>query len=503
MTTYSHNPDIQCTFTTRDGETFATKALFRYQSERHLETPTAKAHITLRGLRWSDLTNRRVADAEILNTLHSNDLCTVTMRDGKGDEHLDIIGLVKHTRPTIMEINGRPEHRVELEIEGLGRELEQYQIFWHPHIAGRSNLGGVGWLARSKGRLPKGRPDQVLQRLYETFLNDQYIFRLPDGRAISEALHLRFSAFRDSLAKTALKALGMESSLWETMRRYSDAPWGELFVDIPHESLGAQRPGTSAPEQVVDRFLRSGPAVYFRPTPFDFAAWDKLYGEHGWGFEYKDSERMDDGETLDRDESRIYNFFWTPMKSTYVGFDQLSLAYDQSSGLLPMYDEESIRQHGLRRLEQATEYVEPVTVADAKQGKMTPAQRHETATGQDYLSGLLIKRTLQLYQWFGYDEFYDGMLTTRGRIGPDASHGARIGSVVARSRDGWQFYCTGLMQLWQMHGPHTTRWTLTRGRDPHHYKQWWQGKLRGHEGKIQQSQQFARSLLKAVGIDTP
>jgi len=488
MTTHSHNPDIRCRFTTRDGETFSTKALFRYQSERRMETPTAKAHIILRGDRWMDLTNRRVADAKILDTLHSNDLCTVTLRDGKGDEHIDITGLLKHTRPTVMEISGKPEPRVELEIEGLGRELEGYEIFWHPHIAGRNNLGGVGWLARAKGRFPKGRPDQVLRTIYDTFLNDQYIFRLPDGRTIGEALHLRFSEFPDSLAKTALKAMGMESSLWETLRRYSDAPWGELFVDIPHESLGSQRPGTSAPEKVVDAFLRSGPAVYFRPTPFDIPAWDKLYSEHGWGFSFTDSERMDDGEVLDRDESRVYNFFWAPMRSVYAGFDQLSLAYNQSGGLLPIYDEESIRRHGLRRLEQATEYVEMVTPDDAKQGVLTPAQQHEAKTSQPKLMDMLVKRTMQLYQWYGYDEFYDGMVTTRGRIGPDSQHGARIGSVLARSRDGWQFYCTGLMQLWQMHGPHTTRWTATRGRDPRHYKQWWQSKMASHKKRVEQSQ---------------
>jgi len=493
MTTHSHNPDIRCEFETRDGETFSTKALFRYQSERHLESPTAKAHITLRGDRWMDLTNRRVGDAEIVETLRSNDLCTVTMRDGKGDEHIDITGLLKHARPTVMEIDGRPEHRVELEIEGLGRELEGYEIFWHPHIAGRNNLGGVGWLVRSKGRFPKGRPDQVIKTIFDTFLNDQYIFRLPDGRTIGEALQLRFSEFPDSLAKTALKAMGMEASLWETLKRYSDAPWGELFVAIPHEDMQRSVPKAQATTASVDRVFdaferKRGPAVYFRPTPFDIPAWDKLAASHGWGFSYADADRMDDGEVLDRDESRVYNFFWAPMRSTYSGFDQLSVAYNQSGGRLPTYDEEGIRRHGLRRLEQATEYVEMVTPDDAKPGVLTPAQQHEAKTSQPKLMDMLVKRTLQLYQWYGYDEFFDGTITTRGRIGPDSQHGAQIGSILTRERGGMEFYVTGIMQLWQMHGPHTTRWTVTRGRNPRQYKEWWQGKLASHKKRVEQSQ---------------
>jgi len=357
-----------------------------------------------------------------------------------------------------------------------------------PH-ARQNNLGGVGWLARAKGRLPSGRPNEVVQNIYETFLNDNYIFTLADGRKINQAIQTKFADFPDSLAKTALKAMGMESALWQTLLRYTDAPWGELFLDMMHE-YGNERhlPGidpallTPSGAGFAERFLKIG--LYFRPTPFDFEAWDRLASEDSWGFGYEDSDRMGEGEQLDQNESRLYNFFWAPMKSVFTGFDQLSLAFNQSGGLLPIYDEESIKAHGLRRLECGTEYVEFVKNADQQQGTIAPDQAFRSMTKATTLNELLIKRTMQLWRWFGFaDRFYEGTISTRGRIGPSGKHGARIGSVVTRCRDGFQFYVTGISQQWQFPGPHMTTWQVVRGHNPREYRKWWNDKLTAHMAK--------------------
>lgn len=507
MQVHHHNPQIEVKFHTRDQRVFTTKALLSYQSQRFLAHPTAKATLALQGHHFLDVADKSIKNAPVERVLQGNDLCTVSMLDAKGKRHVDIIGLVKVVTPTTREVQGRPQNATQIQIQGLGQELLQYQIFWHPHIAGRNNLGGVGYLARSKGRLPKGRPNEVIQSLYETFLNDEYVFTLADGRKIHEAIVPLFSVFPDSLAKTALKALGLESAMWSTLKRYSDAPWGELFVDIRHE---AAITGLSENAQLVSPGLAFASrdnrrvGLYFRPTPFDFDAWDQLNQEDGWGFDYQESDRTGDGEQLSTDENKLYNFFWAPMKSVFSGFDQLSLAFNQTGGLLPIYDKESIQRHGLRRLEQPTEYVEFTGDSDQKQGVMSPAELQRSLTKATTLSGLLAKRTIQLWKWFGYaDKFLEGAIQTRGRIGPDRQHGARMGAVLTRKRDGAQFYVAGIGQQWNFPGPHMTTWTVERGHLPKEYRGWWKQKLDAflseYKGRVEFLGNFDKTIQATTG----
>jgi len=470
LTTFTHHPQLSIEFRTKAGEIFITTQAYHYVSTRTLDNPVATAEIFLKGRTFEGTNNPRVDGQLIRNVIRSNDLAKIRISDGAGNSNIDVSGLAKVVGEHEMEIGGKPDHRVSLSVQGKGQELINYQIFWHPHIASRNNLGGIGFLVRSKGKPISGRPDEVLRGLIGAFFNDKYVFQFADGKVIGDAFSLNFEAPLESMGTTALSALGMEGPLWETLKRYSDAPWHELFVDIQHEKTGLQELDFAG-QSLASYEDKVG--LYFRPTPWDFDTWDALRGQYGWGFTFDDEERIDDGTELSRDESRINNFFWVPAKAPYSGFDQLSMAFNQSNGKLPIYDEHSIANHGLRRMEQATEYVQYVTLADETHGSLTAEQRQRGATKQIAIQDLLALRTLQLYRWFGYEEFYDGTITTRGRIGASPEHGARVGSILTRKRDNWQFYVTGIMQIWEYPGTHSTRWTVARGRDQVHYRRWW------------------------------
>lgn len=463
---YNHRPNIQAEFFTRDGMRFTvTRGVRRYQSMRSVDSPESSASFALMGHVFTGTSDPAVEGREIAKILHSNDVCKLSMADEDGRRWPDVIGTVKQLRTTTIEMNGSPENRTEISVEGLGSELVNYQIFWHPHIAGQTNLGGVGWLVRTQGKVFKGRPDQILRQLYDAFFNDEYIFTLSDGRRLHQAIRPRFTEITDSLATTGLSALGNEGALWSTLKRYADQPWNELFVDLAHEDVRA----------AVDYTLPDEVMLYFRPTPWSFAAWDRLSASHGWGFTFKGRERLDDGEELVRDPGKYpYNFFWVPASAVFSGFDQLSNTFDQSGGRLPIYDADSIRRHGLRRLEQPTEYVQYLTNADANQQVI--ASPPAAKTKQTRLYDLLVQRTLQLYQWHGYEDMFEGSITTRGRIGADRNNGIRIGSALTRESDGWQFYVRSVQQLWQFPGPHTTRIGVIRGHDPTAYRAWWQSR---------------------------
>lgn len=477
MTTYTHNPAIELEFYTSQGQHFFVRDLLAYQSNRTLDNPTARASFMLKGIKFGPGADKEVRGKEVSNVLGLYDLCKVWMRDGKGKRWLEMIGLVSDDALSISESSGSPDYSQRISLVGLGEALERYQIFWHPHIAGRNNLGGIGFLVRSGGSPPKGRPDEVLSQLYDAFLNDQYVFTLADGRKLTQVLRRRFSTITDSLSVTGLAALGAEGALWATLKRYADCPWNELFVDVEHETNNpitqAVYGGIETGATGLTGSYGDGVGVYLRSTPFDQDRWRELAkAGSGWGFTYSDSDRMGGGEQLHRNTDSIYNFFWVPGKAVLSAFDQLSSAYDQSGGKLPIYDEYSIRHYGLRRFEQQTEYVEFLKTLEAKQGNLSATDKTLMRTRATRMSELLVLRTEQAQRWFGYNNFWTGTFTTRGRLGTDPEHGARVGGVITRKRDGKQFYITGISQNWQFPGPHTTTLTVTRGHDLQEYARW-------------------------------
>ena len=471
MPTYSHSPQIEIEIHTRNGQRFTITDCYQYQSNRTLDNPTSRFSCLLRGETFAGVSLISLKGKNIATTLNLYDLGKVWMRDGSGKRWVDCIGFMQRVTPTVAESDGRPEKATQIEFVGLGEALIKYQIFWHNHIAGQNNLGGIGYLARAKGELPKGRPNEVLLGLYNAFFNDDYIFTLADGRKISDVIVQSFEQIPDSLAVIALSALGMEGPIWEALKRYSDAPWCELFLDLGHEKNNPSS-GIDSPAYTWFQYGNQS-MLYLRPTPFGFSDWRELAakGSH-WGFGYDDSERMGSGEQLGIDADDVYNFFWCPEKSIFSSFDQISTLSRQTGGKLPIYDADSIRRYGLRRLEQGTEYVQAMDTDDAATGSITATDRMRMTTNAASKAEIMIRRTKKLQQWFGYDSFFKGTITTRGRIGADYINGARIGGIIERKRDGMQFYITGISQNWTFPGPHTTSLTVSRGHYPAKYLEW-------------------------------
>jgi hypothetical protein len=470
MTVYTQNPEIECEFYTPDGLHFTIKdAIVSYSSQKSLADPVSKAVIQLRGTSFVEDTRNKLKGDDYIDILGRYDLCKIKMNDGKGKKWIDIIGLVKAVSPSLFESDGVPEEGTSIEVVGLGEALQKYQIFWHSHLPGRGNIAGVGGLSKFKGKLPKGRPDEVLSQIFEAFINDEYVFTLADGRKIQQAVSRQFETITDGLEVTGLSALGMEGSLWDTLKRYSDSPWNEFFVDVQYEKEGRK---TLSVSDTVDRY-EDTVGLYLRSTPYNFNDWRDLAQDgSNWGFSYDDSERMGDGEKFTRDTDRIYNFFWVPAKSVYTGFDQLSTIYERSGGKLPIYDVDSMRQYGVRRLEQSTEYVEYNKDSDLVSGVIEPSDKLRMQTTAKSITDLLLRRSKKLHQWFGYDKFFDGSITTRGRIGTDSRYGGRIGGVLKRKRDNYQFYIVGIAQNWSFPGSHMTTFSVTRGHYPNAYLAW-------------------------------
>lgn len=462
MTTiHNHNPQIQAKFETRTGLVFTVDRIAAYQSLRLLADPIAKATLVLYG-DGMDLGLKQ----PLAQTLSDYDLCTVTMVDGEGKRHRDIVGLVKSVQTGKVEQGGRPNTVTTIVLSGLGEALQFYQIYWLTvRDPSRLNVGGLGYKIRSKGTVPKGRPDDVISHIYQTFISDTYQMQFANSRFLREMIDLRFEEIPDSLNTVGIRAMMDMASLWSVMSRAVDAPWNEFFLALPPG-------GMTTPEEEVGHYNKNRVGLYLRPTPFDLDRWDALKLAPGWHFVYEDSERMGAGEQLAHDSGKIYNLFWTTATGLMPQATQQASAYDHSNKQLPIVDEESVKRLGLRRMECQTQYVFFSTEQSDKQGALTPQQQQGAKTRQQDLYAMLVKKTKALQRWFGYDKFSEGQIQMRGRIGGSRTHGGNIGSVLTRQRDGWEGYITGVAQQWQFPGPHMTTFQCSRFRDPRDYAAW-------------------------------
>jgi len=457
--------------------------LVSLDTSRTMENPVASATITFKGDRWGASAPLPLRGRRFEDTIDFYDLVRIDWHDRQAlpKRWPVLVGFVIACEAQDGMQEALPSTEFVLTVRSLGEALVRYQIFWHPHIAAQNNLGGIGYLLRAKGKLPTGRPDQVIQTLFSAFLNGDYLFTLADGRKIYEAVTLSLEAIPDGAALTALSAMGMEGALWATLKRYADCPWNEFFMDVPLSELSLN-PGhaSTTREEVV-----------LRPTPWTFERWDRLATSDGWLFTFPLGERIGPGLSLRRSADSVYNFFWCTGKAEFSGFDQLSILYNRSGGKIPRYDADAAERYGLRRLEVSTEYVQFRTEDDATSGAISAAHRSTMNTGKNFLCELLENRTTFLHQTSGFDGFWEGSYTTVGRVGLDGGVGARIGGI-ARFSDGREGYITGVRHAWGVDALWMTTLTLTKVHKPSDWRGWWK--------RVEDARVAATPRLVSLGI---
>lgn len=452
-------------FITARGDIVEPADMWSVSSTRTLDNPVASASVMF----WDDVFQDAAGynGRRIVDVIRPYDLCKIQwVNRQSGNTETDGIFFVQSVTPSLRINPNGPERQTRVELLSLGEALMRYQIFYHPHLPERSNIGGIAFRVKSKGKLPQGRPDEVVRTLYDTFLDDNYIFKLPGNLSMKSAFLLKLQVIKESLATQALSAMSAEGSLWETLKRYADSPFNEFFVDFPHEGRD-----TSDDDQVF--LFGTQEAIYLRPTPFSQANWDALAQSDAWGFSYDGSDLIADGEQIGPRLDGLANFFWVSGKSAYSAFDQLSRVYTQSNGKTPRYDEGSIRRFGLRRMEVSTEYVNFLSRDHAKVGRLDPSTQRAMQTTKGTFWEVLEQKAKDLHEWFGYPWFWGGSLTTVGRCGGNREHGARIGGILSNEQDKRQYYITGIAQNWNVMSPWTTSLTLSRGHIPKEWRAWW------------------------------
>lgn len=459
---FDASPPPRVEITTATGQSFVLRNAVSCETARAIDNPVSSANLvflddTIEGA------NTAVDGRKYSDVIKLYDLAKIVWpaRDGK-DWHDGLYLIQRPLQGYAVNPEG-PQTQFNLSLLSIGEALQRYKIFWSPWLTDRNNFAGLGFLARSEGKIVKGRPNQVILALMKIFLNDQYVFRFADGKKLQEKFLPLFDDITDSLNVIGLTAMNAEGSLFETLKRYADQPFNEFFVDVPHENAIGQPSNATRYGQHE--------AIYLRPTPFDADRWANLYQKDAWGFEFDGSDAIGPGEQLGPDPDGIANFVWANPKTMFSQFDTIQTIRTQTGGKVPMIDAESIAKFGARVLEQGTEYVQ---FLGGEIKPLTPGQQREGNTTATSEAELIRRRTEQLARWFGYDDFYSGSISTIGRIGGNRKTGARIGGIIRNSRDDREYYITGINQSWSMGSPWTTTLQLSRGHRPQVlWGEWW------------------------------
>lgn len=467
---FQTSPPPRIEILTARGDSFVLQNAVACNTSRSLSNPVAQASVTFLDDRISG-TNSKFDGKRFEDVIGLYDMARIVWPARDGKEWQDGIYLVQRPIQSRLKPAQGPVDQFTLTLFSMGEALQRYKIFWSPWLENRNNFAGLGFLARSSGKIVRGRPNQVILALLSIFLNDDYVFRFADGKKLREGFLPQLQEITDSLNVNGLSALNAEGALWETLKRYADQPWNEFFVDVPHENaLG--RPADRAQAQQLELAGALKPygqqeAIYLRPTPFEADRWANLRAEDGWGFDYDGSDAVDGGEQMGLDADSIANYFWAAPKVIYSQFDMIQLLRQQTGNRVPIAFEDSIRKFGLRKMECGTEYVQ-----------LTGENTIDEATRQDGKisvrteADLILRRTEQLARWFGYPDFWSGQLSTLGRIGATRKAGARIGGIVRNARDRREYYIEGIAQSWAQGAPWMTTLTLARGHVPAEYATW-------------------------------
>lgn len=506
---YHYSPMIEAEFVTRNGENFVARSFISYTSNRQMDQPASSASLVFKGLTWIGVSDDKRGTGSTLNgksideTIGFMDLCQIRMVDFAGKEWVDVNGVVIGVTEIEGESNGMPSDSVIVQIAGMGYLLEQLTLFFHNHLVGRSNLFGIGLLKRLGGSPPSGSPDEILRRFFDVFMSEDYKVSLPNGQKLRDAFLLKFEQIKNSYAIVAMNVLGAENDLWSLMKRYSDAPFNSMWLDVPQKAQAQSRLAREAGiPSLLEHFQGGGTdiveAVHLEPTPYTLERWNTLAMEGtDRYFLYSPDEIYGEPE-LNRTTEGLGTFFWCSGKSLYSNFDQLSTIYQQSGGLIPIYHEEEIETLSLKRIEQSTEYVQLVNRKAGKNGVLTGKQKTQYRTGHTKVADLLVERTMNLAQWYGYPKgFRKGTIPLRGRVGWSVDDGARIGSILENIKTGEQFFITGISQSWSMGGFLVTTLTVDRGHDPDEYLAWWKKKQQGYKD-VQKAKQEAGGIVEKI-----
>jgi len=360
---------------------------------------------------------------------------------------------------TTREAYGKRDETYELHGRDFGKVFEETLLYLNPFIEG-ALIAYPQLVNVVANNIVNGTPADFIEALIEAWIAGG-----PIGQSWQPPPGLGLAAkFFDMLDLSGIEAMTRDrnggattfqlinpdqdgGTLWDTMQQYSNGVLNELFVDLappatnPHGLTGFK------------------PTVFLRERKFPTkATGDSDYATlPTWELEPSliHSKQLAKGGASTR-----YNFWH--LYPGGLGSVDLRSFVNKGRGVPgvpdanPIWNEQSIRRHGLRRWENTTLFV-PNTLRD-KDPDLTLA---DTGLAASSWLTTLSEWLLKIHDWYSIapKQLSGSILTTR------LLAEIRIGSRIVEQTESGDitYYCEGVEHSWQYPGTGQTRLTVTRG----------------------------------------
>ena len=348
----------------------------------------------------------------------------------------------------------------------FGKVFETTELFVNIHGSPQRAVLSLANLNETALQSYEGTPEKFIRLLIHTWVANQeraeQQWALPPGLGggfFSNILSLRQiqemnTATNGFTAAPTLFTLDQTGKLWDIMQEYANGGLNELFVDL-------------GPDGRFRGFDKLKPVVYFRERPFptfdsatgvtDRSSWDRLRTRVLEPSDIKD-HKVAKGGSANR-----FNYWTLTLKG--VGNDAFNVSALLQAGLpgvvpgrpgdMPIFNEQSIQRHGLRRHDLTSKYL------PFREARNVLANPESTTDSEFDFLRLASNWLKKVHDWFSIaPRELSGQLVT-SRAMPEIRIGERIQE--KRAEGNITYYCEGVDTGWSYPNAGTTTLTVTRG----------------------------------------
>lgn len=398
------------------------------------------------------ITVRPGKDFDFENEIHVGDWISFWW-ERNGQKFHGSLGNIDDVQRTRRVIEGATVETWTIKARDIGKVFETAEIWFNEYIDTEVNVGGKVFGERLNFT-PAGSPDRVIESLIDGFLGaapgNLTPWSWPGGLdrrgpgfidsvmmevQSTAARRARFFVGDDPTRKASLRGYLLDSlSLFEPspgtrlldmLNEWLNPTLNEMFFDVVHDDDKASPVETPMP------------LVVCRELPFI----NKFDGSSSPWFNlptvYLKPYEVDDLDVARSDLERVNAIM---VYSAGIG----SVNMEQFAIYKPALDEESIRRHGMRKLERQTRFAGVGSVGD------DPGRTWAAEIG-DWMTLLI--------GWYSLNhEWYSGSVTTKFLLGE-----ARIGQRLVIEGDPFQAYIEGVSHSWSYPNMGRTTLSITRG----------------------------------------
>lgn len=353
--------------------------------------------------------------------LASNDLVIIKMQRPPATEEIVMYGLVDDIRRSLDWSSGQPQRTVQVTGRGFNKSLVNFDVGTVEIYKSSGQMSG-GFFKNFQNIVRKSSAE-VIELTYKAFMGQGLSYKFANGKTLdSMSLYVPTKNLLEHAGDDTAWS-NYNGSLWNFIKKVSNAPFNETFWEINNSTQKAE--------------------LIHRPTPFDEKDWKALK-------EFKIEDDCLVSNNTGRSDLETYTLF--QVNTSFV-------KQEQKNNNPPLWYKPFYEKYGLKQLEVNSPY--QLDRQSTKDGLTTKTDTKMSNGKEDVTSTAAYWYMERLFNWNILNNvFLNGTLIVKG----DGKY--RIGTRVYVESEDMEYYIESVSQKFNCYGSWTTSLGVTRGIKP-------------------------------------